>query len=73
MFEKSDVNGADANQVYQFLRRHSSLYDEDKKVASEIPWNFAKFLVNGEGQVVNYWEPIVEPESLVPDIEKLLH
>ena len=67
------MNGADANPVYQFLRRHSSLYDEDKRVASEIPWNFAKFLVDRDGHVVEYFEPIVEPESLIPNIEKLLH
>ena len=69
---KSDVNGPDANQAYQFLRRHSSLYDQQKQVASEIPWNFAKFLVDKHGQVVNYYEPIVEPESLIPEIEKML-
>jgi glutathione peroxidase len=49
MFAKTDVNGPNAHPVYQFLRFHSSLYSAKDKVASEIPWNFAKFLVNAEG------------------------
>jgi len=49
MFAKTDVNGPHAHPVYQLIRFHSSLYSAKDKVASEIPWNFAKFLVNAEG------------------------
>ena len=42
-FEKCDVNGNTAHPVYNFLRQNSSLKGE------AITWNFAKFLVNGQG------------------------
>ena len=72
MFSKIDVNGPKAHPVYQFLRFHSELYNAKDKTAGEIPWNFAKFLVNAEGQVVKYWGPQTDPESLAPEIQKLL-
>ena len=46
MFSKIEVNGPNAHPVYQFLRKNSELYNEQEKVAGEIPWNFTKFLVN---------------------------
>ena len=64
MFSKIDVNGPQAHPVYQFLRRHSSLWNCSKKQAEVIPWNFAKFIVNAEGQVVSYHSPRDNPLSL---------
>ena len=55
------------------MRRNSELYIEADKVAGEIPWNFAKFLVNEEGKVVKYWGPQSDPESTVEDVLKLLN
>ena len=49
MFSKIEVNGENAHPIYQFLRMNSPLYNAEEKKASEIPWNFAKFLVNEEG------------------------
>ena len=49
MFEKIEVNGEHCHPVYNYLRTHSELYDDKKKVASKIPWNFAKFLVDRNG------------------------
>ena len=46
MFSKVETNGPTAHPVYQFLRLNSSLFDKNTQLASEIPWNFAKFLVN---------------------------
>ena len=43
MFSKIEVNGEKSHPVYQFLRNNSALKGGD------IPWNFAKFLVNSEG------------------------
>jgi len=57
MFEKSDVNGENTHPVYKFLRVNSELYCAKDKTSSEIPWNFAKFLVNHEGRVIGYWGP----------------
>jgi glutathione peroxidase len=49
MFDKIDVNGANTHEVYKYLRANSELYDKCKKDVKEIPWNFAKFLVNDKG------------------------
>ena len=67
-----DVNGKNAHDLFVFCRRHSPLYDEKKDTISEIPWNFAKFLLNGEGKVCGYAGPREKPDKLRPEIEKLL-
>ena len=72
MFTKADVNGANAQEVYKYLRRNSELYDAQKQVAGEIPWNFAKFLVDKDGKVVKYFGPQTEPETILPEITKML-
>ena len=72
MFEKCDVNGPDAHEVYRFLRLNSSLHDADSGETSEVPWSFAKFLVDSDGEVVSYHKPTVYPSELRKDIEKLL-
>lgn len=41
-------------------------------VGDEIKWNFTKFLIDQNGQVVNRFEPATEPMELVDDIERLL-
>uniref|UniRef100_A0A7S3VYX9 Glutathione peroxidase n=1 Tax=Strombidinopsis acuminata TaxID=141414 RepID=A0A7S3VYX9_9SPIT len=71
-FEKCDVNGDNTHPVYKFLRNNSELYDDKKKSASEIPWNFAKFLVNQEGKVVKYFNSREDPNEAIPLIEKML-
>ena len=68
MFAKIDVNGPDTHPLYQFLK-------QQKKglMGSEgVKWNFTKFLVNRDGEVVKRYPPTAKPESLQADIEKLL-
>ena len=72
LFEKVEVNGKNTHPVFRFLRSNSSLFDKNERVAAEIPWNFAKFLVNSQGKVVDYYGPQTAPEDIRPDIEKLL-
>ena len=72
MFAKIEVNGPNAHPVYQYLRRNSELYNEQEQVAGEIPWNFAKFLVNSDGHVVKYWGPQTDPEATMDEVRKLL-
>jgi glutathione peroxidase len=68
MFDKVDVNGADAHPIYKFLT-HSA----PGLLGSEgIKWNFTKFLVNKKGEVVKRYAPTVTPDSLVSDIEKMM-
>ena len=61
IFEKVDVNGRNPHELYRYLRCNSVLYDPKKKRAKEIPWNFAKFMVNSEGKVLRYYNPRVNP------------
>lgn len=72
MFAKIEVNGPNTHEVYKFLRYNSELYDPKKKEVKEIPWNFAKFLVNENGQVVSFAVPRKEPEAMIDEIEKML-
>jgi glutathione peroxidase len=68
MFAKVDVNGAKASPLFQHLK-------SAKKglLGSEaIKWNFTKFLVDREGNVVERFEPNTEPKDLVGDVTKLL-
>jgi len=66
MFEKIEVIGKNAHDLYWYLRYHSRLQ------GGNIPWNFAKFLVDKKGNVIEYYEPNTAPNDIVPDIEKLL-
>ena len=73
LFSKVDVNGKNTCEVYKFLRNGSTdLYDEKKKECKEIPWNFAKFIVNSDGKVISYHNPKVDPVDLVKNIEEQL-
>ena len=66
-FAKVKVNGKDASPLYQFLKEQQP--GEGK---GRIKWNFTKFLIDREGNVVKRFEPNVEPASLEDDIKALL-
>ena len=68
MFSKIEVNGDDACELYNWLKAQHP--GEGGK--SDITWNFEKFLVDGEGNVVARFGPQVTPEEVRPHIEKLL-
>jgi glutathione peroxidase len=68
MFAKVDVNGAGAHPLYQFLKS-----EKPGVLGTEaIKWNFTKFLVNRQGDVVKRFAPNEKPEVLSTDIEALL-
>ena len=67
MFEKIDVNGENAHSLYKYLK------NEAKGVLSkEIKWNFTKFLIDSEGNVLERYAPITKPSKIKDDIEKIL-
>jgi len=72
MFSKVEVNGEDAHPLFKFLRNNSELYDPKTNTAKQIPWNFAKFLLDRNGKVVGFYSPRVDPIDMEKDIEKLL-
>ena len=59
MYEKVEVNGPGRHPVYEVLTRHA---DEEGK-AGDVVWNFEKFLVGADGEVLARFRPLVEPES----------
>jgi len=68
LFGKIDVNGDNAHPLYRHLKEEAPGLLGSKAVK----WNFTKFLVNRDGQVVKRYAPTDKPESLAKDIEKLL-
>lgn len=67
VFAKVNVNGPDAHPLYKFLR------SQKKNILGDnIPWNFTKFLIDQDGNVLQRYDPAFEPEKLGKEIEKLL-
>lgn len=68
MFSKIDVNGDNAHPLYKFLKEK-----EPGILGSEaIKWNFTKFLVDKNGNVVGRYASSTTPKEIEADIEKLL-
>ena len=59
MMSKVSVKGDDKTPLYQFLTDKSA----SPKTGGEIQWNFTKFLVGPDGQIVARFEPAVTPDS----------
>lgn len=64
---KIDVNGENADPLYTFLKT-----EQGGLMGDAIKWNFTKFLVDREGNVVKRYDSTKTPESIAPDIEALL-
>lgn len=69
MMAKVDVNGKNSHPVFVFLK---SMPKGGGLLGDGIKWNFTKFLVDGEGNVVDRFAPQTKPADLAKDIEKLL-
>ena len=68
MFAKIDVNGEEAHPLFRFLKR-----EKPGVLGTErIKWNFTKFLVGRDGEVVGRYAPLTKPEDLEAPVEKLL-
>ena len=67
MFAKIDVNGDNADPLFTFLK-------EQKKglLSKKIKWNFTKFLIDGNGQVVERYARTTEPSKIEDDLSKIL-
>ena len=72
MFSKIEVNGPNCHPLYKFLRRHSELYDPKTDTCKEIEWNFVKFILNQDGQVVAMKNANDKPESFRDLIEGMI-
>jgi glutathione peroxidase len=70
LFSKLDVKGAGQHPLYAIL----SAFPDDTGKAGNVSWNFEKFLVGTDGQVVRRFRPKVVPEDpiITKAIESLL-
>ncbi|MDR0947312.1 MAG: glutathione peroxidase [Ruminococcus sp.] len=66
-FQKIDVNGPDEAPLYGFLKEQKG-----GLLSSNIKWNFTKFLVDGDGNVLKRYAPTDTPEKIGKDIEKIV-
>ena len=65
---KCAVNGKEAHPLYQWLKSQ-----QPGVLGTEaIKWNFTKFLINRQGEVVERFAPQVSPEAMQSHIEALL-
>ncbi len=68
VMSKLEVNGNNAHPLYDFLK------SEKKGLlgSKAIKWNFTKFLVDKNGEVIKRYSPNTEPKEIAQDIENLL-
>ncbi len=69
MFAKVDVNGKEADPLYQFLTKEAP----GALGVKAIKWNFTKFLIDQNGKVHERYAPSTKPSEIIKDIEKLLN
>ena len=67
MFAKVDVNGDDTHPLFEWLK-------SEKKglLGGAIKWNFTKFLIGRDGQVIDRYAPTTEPSSIADDVREAL-
>ena len=65
IFAKVEVNGGGACDLYKHLKAQQPRPDGE----SDIAWNFTKFLVDGDGEVLARYEPGVAPDEIAADLK----
>ncbi len=68
LMQKVDVNGPGASPLFDWMKAEAPGLLGSKA----IKWNFTKFLIDREGNVVKRYAPADRPETIAKDIEKLL-
>lgn len=65
VFEKINVNGSDSHPLWKYLK-----HQKGGTVGDFIKWNFTKFIVDKNGQVVGRYGPNTSPKELLNSLEK---
>ncbi|QLG71128.1 hypothetical protein HG535_0B01660 [Zygotorulaspora mrakii] len=68
VLKKIDVNGKSEEPVYEFLKKEKS----GLLGLSRIKWNFEKFLIDKQGNVVERYSSLTKPQSLESEVQRLL-
>lgn len=87
VFAKIDVNGPDADPLYQYLRaqapgdfgpQYGDFYQKISQIrpeangTDEVKWNFTKFLIGRDGTVLKRYEPPVQATEIKADLDNYL-
>ena len=67
MFAKVDVNGKDAHPLFTWLKG-----EKKGMFGGKVKWNFTKFLVGRDGEVIGRYSPTTEPKDIADDIRAAL-
>lgn len=68
MFSKVDINGDNAEPLFDYLKQHKAgLFGAEK-----ISWNFTKFLINRDGEVISRFSPLTFPSKIRGHIDAIL-
>ena len=67
LFAKIEVNGSSAHPLYRWLREEKS-----GLLGDAVKWNFTKFLVGRDGEVIARYAPTMTPDKMAADIEAAL-
>jgi peroxiredoxin len=85
--KKSDVNGDNTNEVYKWLKSQKSGLLGLTRIKVRIPtyliitfawtqphpqWNFEKFLVDKNGNVVERWASVTTPDAIDAQVAKII-
>ena len=68
MMAKVEVNGRDAHPIFDWLKQQKG-----GVLTDGIKWNFTKFLVGSEGQVIERYAPTTKPKAIAADIEQAIN
>lgn len=66
-FSKIEVKGKNQAPIYKYLTEN-----QGGILGSEIKWNFTKFLVDRDGNIIKRYAPSTKPEKIEADIKKIL-
>lgn len=67
IFGKLNVKGKEQSELYEYLINHSPI-----RKGKKVKWNFEKFLINKNGEIINRYLPKIEPEYLDGDIKEII-
>jgi glutathione peroxidase len=72
LFSKIDVNGENTHELYRYLKKNDLYFNLGENQLKNIPWNFTKFLVKPNGEILKFFSPDFEPKDMENEIIKYL-
>lgn len=72
VFAPVDVNGENTDPLFKYLKFNCSSMHDSSGTLKNIGWNFGKFLIDRQGNVIDYFGPKRNPQEMEEAINKLL-